>query len=241
VYKTRQGRYLSDAHQSTNPSTIQLYRLAISPTSLLILLPSPVTCFSQARYEQKQVIHLEDETSSLILLDWFTSGRMGYSTNGNGRGEDEDNRGEAWEFERYRSENEIWLKGERITKDVLLLQDEIDEIDQTLSEPTTKTSTTYRHRVEPYSCYASLFLFGPQCEPLTRHISKSFLSLTQYKQPRPYSLIWSYSPLEGGGGIARCAGHSTEAVKEWVCELLSADEGGIESLIGKDLWKSTFS
>jgi len=240
VYKTRQGRYLSDAHQSTNPSTIQLYRLAISPASLLILLPSPVTCFSRARYEQKQVIHLEDDTSSLILLDWFTSGRMGYSTR-NGSGQDEDNAGEAWEFERYRSENEIWLKGEQITKDVLLLQDEIVETPSIPPDENKASTTTYRHRVEPYSCYASLFLFGPQCQSLMQHISKTFLSLIQYKQPRPYSLIWSYSPLEGGGGIARCAGHSTEAVKEWVCELLSAEEGGIEELIGKDLWKSTFS
>ncbi|GAA6061695.1 hypothetical protein JCM10212_005987 [Sporobolomyces blumeae] len=260
VFKTRQGRFLSDAPRKTieTPPTVQLYRLAVSPRSLLVLLPSPVTCFSRALYEQRQVVHLKDETSSLILLDWYTSGRMGMPP-GSRAGDfnepvpatdgtvGDDAQGEAWEFERYRSENEVWLGGERIAKDVLLLED--DPPPSLAASPgpdkwgdSGRTTTTYRDRVEPYSCYATLFLFGPACSKLVAHFASTFSSLVQYKQALPYSLVWSFSTLEGhphGAGIARCAGHSTEAVKDWVCKLL--EDGGIEDLIGQDLWRATFS
>ncbi|GAA5985711.1 hypothetical protein JCM11641_007189 [Rhodosporidiobolus odoratus] len=251
VFKTRPDRYLSDHPSSaSSASTEQLYRLSVSPSSLLVLLPSPVTCFSRSRYEQKQVVHLADQTSSLILLDWYTSGRMGMDHKERGKAEE-------WEFERYRSENEVWIKGERIARDVLLLEDEAGSCDspsqsRAPSPPTSdpdstpsdppRTSTTYQSRVLPYSCYATLFLFGPHCARLLSHLSTSFTSIVQYKQPRPYSLVWSFSPLQGhpgGGGIARCAGDSTEAVKEWVVHMLG--EGGIEALISQDMWKTAFS
>ncbi|GAA5958478.1 hypothetical protein JCM3765_007890 [Sporobolomyces pararoseus] len=248
VFKTREGRYLSNDATASGRTTIQLYRISVSPKSFLILLPAPVTCFSRALYHQKQVVHLEDASSSLILLDWYTSGRMRFNGRGSENGAEE---GEAWEFDRYQSENEVWIKGQRIAKDVLLLEDERSG-DPEDSQTTTNSGgggegqtippreTSYRHRVEPYSCYATLFLYGPETARLRSYISKTFLALTQYTQSRPFSLLWSYSALEGGGGVARCAGHSTEAVKEWVCELLEAaqGEGGIEELIGKDLWKN---
>ncbi|GAA5877052.1 hypothetical protein JCM16303_006150 [Sporobolomyces ruberrimus] len=243
VFKSRQGRYTSNPNQSSK-TTLQLYRLSVSPSSFLILLPSPVTCFSQAIYHQKQVVHLEDDTASLILLDWYTSGRMRFNSAAGTEGQ-----GEAWEFERYHSENEVWIKGKRVAKDVLLLEDgDRPTLSRGEGQPPhgeegeagTPRETTYRHRVEPYSCYATLFLYGPRTESLRNYISTTFSTLTQYNQSRPYSLLWSYSTLEGGGGIARCAGHSTEAVKEWVCELLEAEKGrgGIEELMGKDLWKT---
>ncbi|GAA5894224.1 hypothetical protein JCM5296_004688 [Sporobolomyces johnsonii] len=243
VFKTRAGRYLTapsyaSSSSSSVPSTSQLYRLSVAPSSLLVLLPAPVTCFSRALYDQHQVVHLADRTSSLVLLDWYTSGRMGMSGGGP---EGATGEGEAWQFERYRSENEIWLAGERIAKDALLLEDE----NAPSSSPSTthgQGPTTYLARVAPYSCYATLFLFGPACASLLAHVQAAFSVLTQYKQNRPYSLVWSFSPLEGhpgGGGVARCAGDSTEAVREWVTQLLG--EGGIEELVGRDLWKTAFS
>ncbi|CAG8633583.1 7473_t:CDS:2 [Diversispora eburnea] len=52
-------------------------------------LPGPTTCFQSADYSQYQKFKLEDDISSLIVLDWFTSGRM--------------SRGERWEFANYKS------------------------------------------------------------------------------------------------------------------------------------------
>lgn len=208
-----------------------------------------MTCFSKANYAQRQTFDLGDESSNLLLLDWYTSGRMGMSAGG----------GEEWEFTRYRSENEVRVAGRRVAKDVLLLEDEEeDRVERTEAPSTAPTSTSdstapspplprhrtsYLPRVAPYSCYCTLLIRGTLFTPLLHYLSHSFTSITQYKQTHPYSLVWSFSPLEKGGeeegGIVRCAGDSTESVKEWVCEVLK--KGGIEEIVGKDLWKNAFS
>ncbi|GAA6047263.1 hypothetical protein JCM3770_001856 [Rhodotorula araucariae] len=249
VFKVRPGRYLTAPELSESSTTQQLYRLSVLPSATLVVLPAPVTCFSRARYAQRQAVRLADASSSLVLLDWYTSGRMALGGGDNG---------EAWEFERYKSENEVWLGGRRIAKDVLLLEDE------TPSPPTAiaagggeqsdghaaaaqpqqqqQPETTYRARAAPYACYATLFLFGPACTGILASVAAEFAALVQHKQRAPFSLVWSFSPLAGhpaGGGIARCAGDSTEAVREWVTHVLQ--QGGIEDIIGRDLWKSAFS
>ncbi|GAA5904327.1 hypothetical protein JCM6882_003197 [Rhodosporidiobolus microsporus] len=260
VFKTRPGRFLH-APSSLPPtsaltSTLQLYRLSVAPSSFLILLPAPVTCFSRSRYSQRQVVHLADETSSLVLLDWYTAGRVGMDDKHKGKG------AENWKFERYRSENEVWLGERRIAKDVLLLEDENAPPPSAAEDPTRSPldvlspspppsadapphpahETTYSPRVSPYSCYATLFLFGPHTAPLLAALNRAFTALTHYKQPRPYSLVWSFSTLPGhpgGGGVARCAGAEAEQVREWVTHVLT--EGGMGGMISEDLWRTAFS
>ncbi|ORY56193.1 UreD urease accessory protein-domain-containing protein [Leucosporidium creatinivorum] len=246
VFKTRPGRFLTATPlpDGTLPTTTrQLLHIKIHPSSTLILLPSPVTCFSKANYAQRQTFDLGDETSNLLLLDWYTSGRMGMKGGG-----------EEWDFTRYRSENEVRVAGRRVAKDVLLLEDEdrgdASPASSASSTPPTDSSasppphrTSYLPRVAPYSSYCTLLIRGSLFTPLLQHLSTSFTSITQYKQTNPYSLVWSFSPLEKGGeevgGIARCAGDSTESVKRWVQEVLK--EGGIEKIVGEDLWKNAFS
>ncbi|KAK4703023.1 urease accessory protein, partial [Phenoliferia sp. Uapishka_3] len=195
----------------------------VDPDSSLLLLPSPVTCFSRASYSQIQTFRLA-QSSSLLLLDWYTSGRMSHAG------------GEEWQFSRYRSRNEVWIENKLVAKDVLLLEDD------NKAGPVTNGAqeTSYLHRVAPYSCYATILLFGPKMAPILGHLRAAFANITQYKQSRPYSMLWSFSELEKGhGGIARCAGDSTEAVKDWIVEVLK--DGGIEGLIGADLWKCAFT
>ncbi|GAA5832938.1 hypothetical protein JCM11251_000538 [Rhodosporidiobolus azoricus] len=258
VFKTRPERYLH-APSSLPPtsaltSTLQLYRLSVAPASFLILLPAPVTCFSRSRYSQRQVVHLADETSSLVLLDWYTAGRVGMDDKNKGKG------AESWEFERYRSENEVWLGPRRLAKDVLLLEDEgtppvadsdetrspLDALHDTSMPSTAATAptyeTTYSPRVSPYSCYATLFLFGSHTASIITALQNAFTAVTHFKQPRPYSLVWSFSTLPGhpgGGGVARCAGAEAEQVREWVTHVLN--EGGMGEMISHDLWKTAFS
>lgn len=232
VFKVRPGQYLTAHAFNESKTSEQLYRLSVARSACLVLLPAPVTCFSHARYSQRQVVRLADASSSLVLLDWYTSGRMAY-------GEEQ---GEEWEFEMYRSENEVWLGETRIAKDVLLLDDDrppgaVAGEGDGLAH--TAPPRTFYPRVAPYSCYAALFLFGPATAKLRAHLDTSFSSLAQYNLSRPFSLVWSYSPVSGhpgGGGIARCAGASTEAVKEWIEHMLV--NGGIEEVIGRDLWKT---
>lgn len=62
------------------------------------MIPDPVTCFSTARYSQKQIFRVVLD-SSLVIVDWITSGR--YES------------GEKWDFELYRSTNHIFLEGDQ--------------------------------------------------------------------------------------------------------------------------------
>lgn len=192
----------------------------LEPNSSLFLLPAPVTCYARANYSQQQTFNLSS-SSNLVLLDWYTSGRMDMV--GEGR--------EEWAAERYRSSNEVFIDGRRVARDVLLLEDD---------GTGTGGKTSYYNRVSPYSCYATILLFGPALAPLLEHLKTAFASITQFKQSRPYSMLWSFSELEKGqGGVARCTGDSTEAVKNWVVQVLR--DGGIEDLVGQDLWKNAFT
>lgn len=243
VFKVRPGEFLTANSFNRTSTTEQLYRLDVDRSACLVLLPAPVTCFSRARYSQRQVVRLADESSSLVLLDWYTSGRMAYGGH---------KEGEEWEFAMYKSENEVWLGDKRLAKDVLLLEDEgpdaaadesgADEAPSSKDPLPPVGSTSYRSRVAPYSCYAALFLFGPHTAKLRTHLDKAFSAISQYSQSRPYSLVWSYSPLAGhpgGGGIARCAGASTEEVKDWIDHMLG--NGDIANLMGPDLWKTALA
>ncbi|KAM0793572.1 hypothetical protein ACM66B_001008 [Microbotryomycetes sp. NB124-2] len=302
VFKARPGRYLStprprqqpssppklvSSHPSSSTSplmslpTRQTLHATISSNSTLCLLPCPVTCFKQSNYSQKQTFELQDETSSLIVLDWYTSGRamtdlksLGAKTSdqhvsvGMAEQDKETNLnnggGENWSFKRYRSHNEVRssLNVERpLAKDVLLLiddDDDDDDDDTNLKVDLPRSRTTYSTRVNPYSCYASLIMFGPVFTKIVSSLSSEFDKVTQYKQNLPFSLLWSFSPLQHSferghntvdddddgktkdvvvvrGGIVRCCGATTEQVKDWIVDMLT--RGGIDDVIGKDLWK----
>ncbi|SGY35519.1 BQ5605_C002g01774 [Microbotryum silenes-dioicae] len=248
IFRLRKGHYLTSSFPSTTPLTPTLQTLTthISPSSTLILLPSPITCFASSSYSQTQSFHLSaDGTSSLILLDWYTSGRSSMvSTSVDAdRSEVQEEETEEWAFDRYESRNLIHLGSRMVVKDVLLLEDET-ETTPLSPHPTTAHRrthpTTYKARLAPYSVYATLFLFGPRTSDLRNHISTIFSNLTQYHQAHPYSLIWSYTELEKGqGGVVRLAGVATEETKDWIREVLRG--GGVEDLVGADLWGNVFT
>lgn len=269
----------------TSRETRQSLNVRVHSHSTCVLLPAPVTCFARARYSQSQKFALEDSSSSLIVLDWFTSGRMGMPTSGSHKGSE----GEAWAFTRYKSTNEIWVQGQLQAKDVLLLEHEPPSRGQNgfgsgvgreskLSDssipppqppaPPTSTSSSssssFVPRVAPYSAYATLLLVGPACAPVLNYLHEAFAQIEQPKLASPYALVWSFSKLPnsyvppttgsafvggdatgsgsgsgaGIGGVARCAGATTELVKEWVQDVLS--RGGIEQIVSADMWKTAF-
>ncbi|KAF5192702.1 Urease accessory protein d [Thalictrum thalictroides] len=80
----------------------------IGSNALLVLIPDPVTCFSTARYSQKQVFRMVSD-SSLIIVDWITSGRH--------------ESGEIWDFKHYKSTNHIFLGEQPLFLDSVLLED----------------------------------------------------------------------------------------------------------------------
>src|SRR6185295_16446960 len=81
-------------------------RAQVERDALLILAPDQVTCFAQACYEQDQQVDLHAD-GALVAVDWLTSGRL--------------SRGERWAFSRYRSRFDVFLDGEQLLCDSLLL------------------------------------------------------------------------------------------------------------------------
>jgi urease accessory protein len=187
--------------------------VSIAPGSGLFLLPDAVTCFRSASYNQRQTFHLSDNTATLVLLDWFTSGRMGM--------------GEEWAFNRYYSANEIWVNGKRLTKDVTLL------------EATGSTGTrTLANRLAPYTCYAMIILCGPLVEGVICHLTAEQKGVLVFKRRSQPDLMWSLSPLnEDKAAIVRVAGTEISKVRRWLGESMKS----LRAIIGADIYKSVFS
>lgn len=72
----------------------------------MAVIPDPVTCFSTARYSQKQVFRVFSD-SCLLIVDWITSGRHAS--------------GEKWDFSLYKSSNHIFLDDQPLLLDTVIL------------------------------------------------------------------------------------------------------------------------
>ncbi|KAJ1311123.1 hypothetical protein OPQ81_009624 [Rhizoctonia solani] len=215
VFKSRLGAdRFRQSSSTSSPTTTQHLTATLGPSNIFVLLPDPITCFQSASYTQIQTFHLAP-SSSLVLLDWFTSGRMA--------------RGEEWVFERYYSRNEIWIDGRRVARDVMLLTQE--------QGSGVLPKRTLKERLSPYACYATLFLLGPLVQPIIQTLQTGYGSISQRQRAEPEDLIWSLSPLVEGDGICvRVAGKETELVREW----LKARLVGLEIVVGVEAYSKAF-
>ncbi|KAG8799258.1 hypothetical protein FRC17_007184 [Serendipita sp. 399] len=230
--------------------------LDVKPDAKLVLLtqgstkifPSrPTPRLSSGRLEATEGAY--QPGGSLLLLDWLTSGRM--------------SRGEEWQFDRYRSVNEVWIGTTQVACDVLLLDQATEQNKATpstgggsvdndahdnLSGQTNRQSRKLHRSLAPYACYATVLMYGPCTRAISNHLRGQYDQITQLqRRTPPEPLIWSYSPLEGSsfssvstdafdGCIVRVAGTETEAVRRWLREALR----GLESQIGKDAYSKAF-
>lgn len=216
VFKYRIGQKLAKAqehpHDAFGQSTVQKLRVDVFVDGLLVLLPDPVTCFSEASYNQIQTFRLQ-EGASAVILDWLTSGRM--------------SRGEAWKFSRYYSVNEVNIGGRRIARDTLLLQDTCN--------PSQSLERSVKDRMGDYSCYATVMLCGPRVRYLVEMFSALYRSITIYQQSEPGDLLWSMADMETGC-VIRVAGKETDSVRCWLRDHLR----GLETIIGSDVYSKAF-
>ena len=182
----------------------------------LFLLPDPVTCFQSASYSQKQTFHLSRD-ASLVVLDWFTSGRR--------------TMGEKWAFSRYYSANEVWADGRRIANDVMLLEDK---------EAYSQAPGALGDRLAPYSCYAMVILYGPLVQSVIAGMIAQYDQISVLKAKSPLEMLWSLTPMISGGtswAVARVAGKETEVVKRWLGQALRE----LQPIIGIDVYRRAFS
>ena len=87
-------------------STSMALSASVEGTGTLIVLPDPVVAFAGAWYSQVQRVRLA-EASTLVLVDWYTSGRRAA--------------GERWAFRRYASRLEVDRAGRRVLTDAMVL------------------------------------------------------------------------------------------------------------------------
>ncbi|KAJ7225641.1 UreD urease accessory protein-domain-containing protein [Mycena pura] len=214
VFKFRPGRRAASIDRIALKVTTQQMDFVVASGSALFLLPDPVTCFHAASYNQIQTFSLTQE-ASLVLLDWITSGRK--------------SRGEEWLFSRYYSVNEIMVEGKRVAKDVMLLENE-DAAQATLPV------RTLADRLAPYSCYATLFLYGPQVQGVIGALKEVYGQISVLKSREPAELLWSLSALSDSGAVVRVAGKETEEVRRWLGEMLRP----LEVVLGKDVFRQAF-
>lgn len=180
--------------------------------SLLVLAPDPVQAFAEASYDQTQRIRMAPG-SSLVLLDWFTSGRMA--------------RGERWRFQRLHSRNEVWAcdhEGQGHDGRLAFLD--------SMTLDAGRHSLDVQHRLGRFDCIALLLLMGPL---LQAGIDALMESVAAAPVSRSASLCFSASPI-GQGALLRIAGERTRDVSQEIERRLAF----IPALLGDDPWARRF-
>ncbi|XP_030470236.1 urease accessory protein D-like isoform X2 [Syzygium oleosum] len=198
----------------------QYLEAEIGSDSMLVLIPDPVTCFSTARYFQKQVFRVHSD-SNLVLVDWITSGRH--------------ESGEKWDFTLYKSTNNIFLEGDQpLFLDTVLLEQ--------------GSIVPLAERMQDYQVIAMVVLLGPMLRHIQGQVQedvkrmmaeqlqgspvrwdRQITSNTRDFAKKP-SLIASCSAFghKGGGIIVRIASLTTESVYQFLKHQLA----GLEALLG---------
>lgn len=175
-------------------------RAVLESDSILIFAPDPVQAFADSSYVQQQEFQLSSG-AGLVLVDWFTSGRAA--------------RGERWAFKSFQSRNEVFMGGQRIFLDSLLL----DPDEGVLTEA---------QRMGRFNCMAMLLLIGA---PLKATGEKILEETSQQPVGKREPLIRSASPVREGT-VVRIAGESVESVGRELHRLLAF----AADMLGDDPW-----
>ncbi|KAI0094966.1 UreD-domain-containing protein [Irpex rosettiformis] len=219
VFKTRPGQRNARPLDEVNGFTSQRMDVTVHPGGSLFLLPDPVTCFRSACYTQLQTFRV-DVSASVVLLDWINSGRKAL--------------GENWSFARYYSLNELWIGGKRVARDAMLLEESQSPLEaHQLNLPVR----TVAQRLAPYSCYATVLIYGPLTTDTIQSLLASYSATTVFKHNARPPLVWSISTIcEGQGCVLRVAALETEDVRCW----LGANLTLLEGTVGHDIYSKAF-
>ncbi|KAI8645027.1 UreD urease accessory protein-domain-containing protein [Parasitella parasitica] len=205
--------------------SVQIINSMVTAQATLLVIPDPVTCFRDSSFQSKQLFELQDDSSQLVLLDWFTSGRI--------------TRGESWSFRHYSSRIDIKIAGKWVIKDAMVLEDEqyMKRLD-----PRVEDETAYAARLKPYLCFATLVIIAKSNGSLMKSVDRiqrkseemRLLPLT-LKSDEDRKVLWSVSPiLKGRGVLVRVAGMTTEQVRDFV--KLECLKEGLVGIIGDGMF-----
>ncbi|KAF8691201.1 hypothetical protein HU200_040321 [Digitaria exilis] len=192
----------------------QLLEARVGEEAMLAVIPDPITCFSAARYHQKQVFQVSSN-SNLVLVDWFTSGRY--------------ENGEKWDFSFYKSVNHIFLGDQPLFIDSVLLEQ--------------GSNCSIAKQMQEYNVIAMVVLLGPKLKHIQEQMQDEVRKLMSGQLRPPTSggslytmrtqhpqrsqmppLVASCSPFgrTGTSMVARVAAVSTELVYSFLRHHLAA-------------------
>lgn len=193
----------------------QVLEAKIGSDALLVVIPDPVTCFSTAKYSQKQVFRITPD-SSLLIVDWITSGRH--------------ESGEKWNFELYKSTNHIICESNPLFLDTVLLEQE--------------SITSIAERMQDYQVIAMVILLGPKLKHVQNLIQENVKKMMSQELHIPSSSFGSYTKTrnehcftkpnfiascnafgpKGFGVVIRIAATTTESVYRFLHQQLASME-----------------
>jgi urease accessory protein len=172
----------------------------VGENALLVFAPDPVQPFTSSSYVQRQTFQL-GASAGLVLVDWFTSGRAA--------------RGERWAFDHFQSRNEVFVAGQRVFLDSILLN-------------AANGFTGSSHQAGRFNCFATLLLLGA---PLKEFAEKLTQEISARPVGRRASLVASASAIPSGA-LLRIAGESVEEVGRELHQHLKF----VAPLLGDDPW-----
>lgn len=231
---------------STDDQTKQRMLVNLASDSFLLLLPDSLSPFKASKYLQSQQFVLpSDGSASVLILDWFNSGR-GLRPGPTAKGSDVEASDsdledlELWSMDSYISTIEVLLSGKMIMRERMVLSNPPDTVSSTASTPRQQTSpvlTTMAKQLAPYNVYATVLIHGPHMVKLLTVLDEMCEQTQQFQIKEPLSLVWSYSEIStqgGRGGIVRLAALEVEECRNWMRDVFG--RGGIPELVGEGVW-----
>jgi urease accessory protein len=135
-------------------------------------------------------------------VDWFSSGRTA--------------RGERWAFDHFQSRNEVFIAGQRVFLDSILLN-------------AASGFTASAHQTGRFNCFASLLLLGAPVKGFAEGLMQE---LSTRPVGRRAALVASASAIHDGA-LLRVAGESVEDVGRELHHHLQF----VAPLLGDDPWR----
>ncbi len=235
----RQARCFLGTQASTkvyrNPLCLpcsHITRATLGADALLVFAPAPVQPFANSLYDQRQEFRLGPE-ASLVLLDWFTSGRAAC--------------GERWAFERLSMRNEVWQ-----TSAAELIVDGRGFPEENSGSPKENTTRPHErcvfldsccldsrdghlnspHRTGRFNCFALLLMVGTALKKQAEQLLEDVRGVAVKARPK---LLVSASPLREGV-VMRVAGEDVADIDHHLRRYLSQ----LANLLGEDPWSRRF-
>ena len=226
----------------------------VAAGGFLCWVPETVVAFADANYEQDQRIYLDiqrnafSQWASLVLLDWYTSGRK--------------SRGEQWQFERFVTRNQIYLReqqcetdgndgshdrhpqprpppqhhhhhhnGQHSKQEETLLCDHL-----VLDRRHQLSDSMFSYHRSPYHVYATVILVGPQVQATVNRLLEQSMHSKLMPVRSPFTtspeFLWSISSCDLHG--VQCDGSCWHCMRAF-SRSTECSVGGVLKMAAKEV------